>query len=316
VAGLALAGCTGKAERPYRIGLLARQLGSPVFRVCRRGAEEAAKVLNIELTIDGPTKSDGNRQREILDRWVASSAFDCLCVACTDPDLAAVPLRAALKNGMKVITYDGDTLPDARHHFINPASHDAVAEALVEEMAGALGGRGRVGLLTGGPKADDRGEWAKRVRAYAAQKYPALSLLPEAALGEDRELGVARAAAMIDAKQSVNGILGLTPPSVAAAAEAVRRSKKTGMVRITGVSTPGETREYVKDGTVSAFFFWNPEDLGYLTVLVADRLRKKMMADYGRLEAGRVGVAMMNDRTVLLGPPLRFTRDNIDQYDF
>ena len=74
-------------------------------------------------------------------------------------------------------------------------------------------------------------------------------------------------------------------------------------------------REYVKDGTVKTVLLWNPVDLGYLTVYAAKKLH-----DEGALplefEAGRLGTIKRNGQEILLGPPMRFTKENIDKFNF
>ena len=75
-------------------------------------------------------------------------------------------------------------------------------------------------------------------------------------------------------------------------------------------------RDYVRDGTVESFVLWNPVDLGYLAVHVAYRTQRGSMVPTGTLHLGRLKGIQASGREVLLGPPMRFDRSNIDQYDF
>ena len=139
---------------------------------------------------------------------------------------------------------------------------------------------------------------------------------PEQEHGEDREKGISKAKALIQANPDLKGIIGLTSVAVPAAAEAVRQEDKKGKIKVTGVSTPKDMRDYVKDGTVNSVILWNPVDLGYLTVHVAYLLHQGKMPETGTIQAGRLGTITVKDREVLLGKPIRFTKDNIDNYDF
>jgi ABC-type sugar transport system substrate-binding protein len=315
---LALAfGCRGSTEHPFTVGFMPKLVGIPYFEACKRGAEEAGKELGIRVVYDGPTKADANQQIDLLNQWVASGTYDCLAVACNEPRLVAPPLRDARKNNLLVVTYDADTLPDARQFFVNMATYDAVAEAMVDAMAEELPqGAGKVGILTSSIQAPNQSEWAKRIKTYAARKYPQMELLPEEEHGEDRDAGIRKAKAMIQANRDLKGIIGLTSVAVPAAAEAVRQEGKKGQIKVTGVSTPKDMRDYVKDGTVNTVILWNPVDLGYLTVHVAQLLHQGKMPETGTIQAGRLGAITVKDREVLLGKPLRFTADNIDKYDF
>jgi ABC-type sugar transport system substrate-binding protein len=76
-------------------------------------------------------------------------------------------------------------------------------------------------------------------------------------------------------------------------------------------------KRYLESGAVEEFVLWNPIDLGYLAVHVANAQIEGNLPESGTFEAGRLGkVKMVAEDEVLLGPPLVFTQDNIDQYNF
>jgi ABC-type sugar transport system substrate-binding protein len=318
---LPLAGCAGRsAGRPVKIAFVPKLIGIPYFNACKRGAEEAAKELNVELVYNGPTSTDVTRQIELIDQWSASGEVDAICVACNDPDQIARALQKARKK-VPVITYDADSQPQARDFFVNQASYDRVAEMMVDSMAEQLRprGEGEVGILTSSVQAPNQAEWAKRMKAYVSRKYPKMKLLQETEHGENRDLGITKARALFQANPGLKGIIGLTSVAVPAAAEAVRQEKKQRPdldVKVTGVSTPRDMRDYVKDGTVKEFILWNPIDLGYLAVYVADLKRKGQMPEDGAIRAGRLGEIRVKDREVLLGEPTLFNKANVDKYDF
>ncbi len=313
-------GCSQRSSenRSLRLAFMPKLVGIPYFNACRRGAEEAAQELGIELKHDGPTKADVNQQNAMLSDWIASGQYDAIAIACNDPELPAPLLREARENGIAVVTYDADCQPDARQFFVNQATYEDVARAMADAMAEELEprGTGKVAILTSSIQAPNQSQWARHLREYARTAYPQMELLPETEHGEDRSLGVARAQDLIQAHPDLKGIIGLTSVAVPAAAEAVRQQRKQGQIKVTGVSTPKDMRDYLQDGTVKTVILWNPIDLGYLTVYVADLLRKGQMPENGTIEAGRLGKITVQNREVLLGKPLRFTRENIDRYDF
>ena len=88
---------------------------------------------------------------------------------------------------------------------------------------------------------------------------------------------------------------------------------------VTGLGTPNQMREFVEDGTVTAFALWNPGDLGYLAAYAAKALvdgditgKEGDTFDAGDLGSFTVGP----DATVLLGDPFEFNADNIGDFDF
>jgi ABC-type sugar transport system substrate-binding protein len=324
LAVLGSVGCGGKpTERVFKIGFMPKLVGIPYFNTCQRGAEEAKKELGIDLEYNGPTKADANQQNDLLHQWIASGDYDCLAVACNDPDLVAPALVEARRKGILVVTYDADSREEAREFFVNQATYDDVARAMADAMADVLEpkGTGNVGILTSSIQAPNQSQWSRRLKAYVAEKYPAMHLLRETEHGEDRDLGITKAKALIQANKDLRGIIGLTSVAVPAAAEAVRQGVQQGQlqkgqIQVTGVSTPKDMRDYVDDGTVASFVLWNPVDLGYLTVHVANLLRKKQVPENGTIKAGRLGEITIRNREVLLGKPIRFTRENIGAFDF
>jgi rhamnose transport system substrate-binding protein len=316
VAVLAVGGCA--SHKAAKLGFMPKLTAIPYFQACKRGAEEAAKELGIELVYDGPNEADVNQQLDMLNQWIDSGEYWGIAVACNDPDRIAHVLKRAQDKGITVITYDADANA-GRSYFVNQATYESVAEAMVDSMAYQLEpkGEGEVGILTSSVQAPNQSEWAKRMKAYAKKKYPRLRFLPEVEHGEDRDPGINKAKALIQANKDLKGIIGLTSVAVPAAAEAVRQKRKKGVIKVTGVSTPKDMRDYVKDGTVKEFILWDPVDLGYLTVHVADLVRKKKMPKDGTLKkAGRLTGIRIRGSEVILGRPMRFTKTTIDRFDF
>src|SRR5215472_5210205 len=148
---LPLLGCANRSgPRPVKVAFMPKLVGIPYFNACQRGAEEAAKELNIELVCNGPTETDVTKQIGMIDQWSASGEYDCLCVACNDPDQIARSLQKARNKKLVVITYDADSKPEARDFFVNMATYDSVARLMVDSMAEQLTpkGTGKVGILT------------------------------------------------------------------------------------------------------------------------------------------------------------------------
>ena len=78
-------------------------------------------------------------------------------------------------------------------------------------------------------------------------------------------------------------------------------------------------REFVEDGTVTAFALWNPGDLGYLAAYAAKALANgDITGEPGdTFEAGDLGeYTVEDDAIVLLGDPFVFNADNIGDFDF
>jgi rhamnose transport system substrate-binding protein len=308
-------GCGGSGTKGFKMGMMPKITGIAYFNACERGAKEAAQELGIDFTYDGPDKDDVREQIRMLEQWI-TEGYQCIAVAPNHPAMVAPVLERARAKGIIVLTFDADA-DKGRQYFVNQATYDDIARALVDTMAEEVGGKGKVGILTSTLQAPNQSQWARRMRAYRADKYPDLELLPEIESQENSKIGIDRAKDMIQANPDLKGIIALTSIAFPAAAEAVEQQQKAGEVHVVGLSTPREMRKYVKDGTVKTVILWKPVDLGYLTVYVADLVRRGQMKGEGTIQAGRLGTVRVRDGyEVILGPPMKFTAANIDEYDF
>ena len=90
-------------------------------------------------------------------------------------------------------------------------------------------------------------------------------------------------------------------------------------MQLTGLGTPNQMREYVKDGTVKAFALWNPADLGYLAAYAGGALASGQITgkEGDKFNAGKLGEYTVGaNGEIVLGDPFTFTAANIDQFNF
>jgi len=302
------------SQKKLTIGVMPKLVGIDFFNACERGAKEAAKELNVELVFDGPITADATKQVEMLDTWITRK-FDVIAVAPNDPHALSPTLKKAIQRGIKVLTWDADSDPDSRNYFVSQATYESVGYALVDVMAELIGGKGKVAVVTGSLTAANQNEWMVWMRKRIAEKYPTMEIVTVKPAEEDQQLAFQVATDLMKAYPDLSGIFGITSVALPGAAEAARQAGKSGKIVITGLSTPNIMRQYVKDTTVKEFVLWSPVDLGYLTVYAA-----KLLQEQGQLpekfQAGRLGEISRLQTMILLGQPIRFNAQNIDQYQF
>jgi rhamnose transport system substrate-binding protein len=124
---------------------------------------------------------------------------------------------------------------------------------------------------------------------------------------------------LLQAYPNLKGIISPTSVGIAAAARYISTSPYKGKVVLTGLGTPNQLREFVKDGTIKEFELWNPADVGYLAAYAAAQLCSGNIEgkEGETFSAGKLGSRTVGkDGVVLLGPPTVFTADNIDKFNF
>jgi ABC-type sugar transport system substrate-binding protein len=97
----------------------------------------------------------------------------------------------------------------------------------------------------------------------------------------------------------------------------VKQAGKAGRVKVIGLGLPSENRRYVKEGVTDSVILWDTAKLGYLTTYAAVALAKgELKPGATSFKAGSIGEFKIAGDNILLGQPVIFTRENIDQYDF
>jgi rhamnose transport system permease protein len=304
----------GAAAGRITVAMMPKSKGNAYFIACRKGAEEAARELGVELIWDGPTDPDPARQNEIVDTWI-TRGVDVIAVAVENREGISSVLRKARQRGIKVLTWDADAEPDARDFFVNQATPEGIGEALMDNAARVLGGKGEFAIITASLTAANMIAWQKCIEARRAAKYPDIKMAALRPCDDLQKKAFDEANTILNAYPQVKLIMAICSPAVPGAAEAVKQSGRKD-VKVLGLGLPNDNKRYVHDGITDCVILWNTMDLGYLTVRAADALKKGTLRRGDRaLQAGRLKVEIQDDN-ILLGKPFIFTRENIDQFDF
>jgi rhamnose transport system substrate-binding protein/rhamnose transport system permease protein len=314
--GAAAADAAGSGGgRRLVIAMMPKAKGDPYFVSCRGGAEEAAAALGVDLIWDGPTALDAATQNEMVESWI-TRGVDAIAVAVENRASISTVLRKARNRGVTVLTWDADADPDARDYFVNQATPEALGRTLTDEAARLLDGRGRFAIITGALSAANQNAWIAAIRARLAEKYPRLTLATIRPSDDDRDKAFAEAQTIMRADPEVKLLMAISAPALPGAAEAVRQARRSD-VRVMGLSLPNINKPYVHDGIVQTVVLWNTTNLGYLTVQAAVlAARHAIPRDAQSIDAGRLGTVAVQNREIVLGPPLVMTKANIDRFDF
>jgi rhamnose transport system substrate-binding protein len=306
----------GGGGGPNKICMMPKLVGIPYFNASEQGAKEAADELGVDLVYDGPTEAKAALQSQMIEQFIQQQC-DAITVAANDPNALAPAMKKADNAGIATGAWDADVAKDARDVFVNQATFQAIGYELVDVMAEQTGGKGEFLVVTGSLTAPNQVAWLKEMRERMKEKYPEMSIASVEPGEEDLQLGIDITKNYLRAHPDTAGVFGITSVALPGAAEAVEQIGRSGEVPVTGLSTPNEMKPYVESGTVKEFVLWNPVDLGYLAVYVANAQVDDKLPESGTFKAGRLGeVEMLAPDEVLLGPPIVFSKENIGQYDF
>lgn len=304
------------AEAKLMVALLPKAKGNAYFLSVKAGADQAARELGVELLFDGPTDSNAAKQNEIVENWI-TLGVDAIAVAAENREGISTALRKARRQGIAVLTYDADALPDARSFFVNQATPRGIGEALMDEAARVTGGVGEFAIITATLTAANQREWQRHIEARLAESYPGMKLVAVRPGDDLKDKAQAEATALMSAYPGLKLLMAISSPAVPGAAEAVKQAGKVGQVKVIGLGLPKENRRYVREGVTESIILWNTGDLGYLTVRAAVALARGELAPGAEsFPAGRLGVIAIVGDNLMLGKPFIFNRGNIDGFDF
>src|SRR5947208_1288437 len=245
--------------------------GNAYFISCKKGAEKAAKDLNVDLIFDGPTDPDPAKQNEIIENWI-TLGVDVIAAACENKEGISTALRKAKEKGIKVLTYDSDAAPDAREFFVNQATPEGIGNTLMDEAARLCNEEGEFVIITASLTAANMNEWQKHIEERRASKYPKMKMVALRPCDDLKDKAQAEATTLLSANPNLKLIMAICSPAVPGAAEAVKQAGKTGKVNVIGLGLPNENRKYLKEGVTQTVILWKTTDLGALTVRAAHAL--------------------------------------------
>lgn len=298
------------------VALLPKSKGNAYFISCKAGSERAARDLGVDLLFDGPVDSNAAKQNEIVENWI-TLGVDVIAVAAENREGISTALRKARSQGIQVVTFDADAMPDARSFFVNQATPQGIGEALMDEAARLCGGEGEFAIICATLTAGNQREWQREIERRRQEKHPGMKVVAVRPCDDLKDRAQSEATALMSAHPNLRLIMAICSPAVPGAAEAVKQAGKKGVVRVIGLGLPNENRRYVKEGVTDTVILWKTEDLGYLTVQAAVALAKgQLKPGASTFKAGALGEFRVEGDNILLGKPFLFNRDNIDQFDF
>lgn len=301
-------------DKQTTIAIIPKVINIPYFNAVKDGVEEAAEALDVHVIYEGPVIADPEQQIEIIEKMIAKKV-DVIAVSANDPKKLIPVLQKAKEHSIRVITWDADTNPEGREYFVNMVNPETLGRHLMDILAWNTGENGDFAIMTGAYSASNSNEWLKWIQVQQEEYYPNMNVVKIVATDDDPHKAYIHAKELLRNYPDLKGIIGNSSVGPPAAAQAVKEYKKSGKVSVVGLSSPNSMNEYLKDGSAQVITLWSPKKLGYLTVAIANNLNEGL-SPYDKQEIPGVGKIQLLDKMVIMGEPIDFTKENVDQYDF
>lgn len=301
-------------EKQATIAIIPKVVNIPYFNAVKEGVNEAARALDVHVIYEGPVIADANQQIAIIEKMITKKV-DVIAVSANDPQKLIPVLKKAKKQSIKVITWDADTSSEGREYFVNMVNPETLGRHLMDILAWNTEESGDFAIMTGAYSASNLNEWLKWIQTQLEEYYPNMNLVEIVATDDDPHKAYMQAKELLRNYPHLKGIIGNSSVGPPAAAQAVKEFKKSGKVSVVGLSSPNSMNDYLKDGSAQIITLWSPKKLGYLTVAIANNLNEGIYP-YDKQEIAGVGKIQLLGEMVIMGEPIDFTKENVDQYDF
>ncbi len=309
---------TPAASANLTMTFLPKNLGNAYFDTSFKGVQTAVAAIGGTVTQVGPAKGDDPAGQVSYINTAAQQQVGALIVSANDKSAICDALKEAKTAGVKVVTFDSDTTAECRDLFINQATAEGIAKVQVDMIADQIGDAGEIAILSASANATNQNAWIEMMKSELAASHPNIKLVDTVYGNDDDQTSFDKTAGLLQSHPNLKGIISPTTVGIAAAARYLSTSKAKGKVALTGLGTPNQMRAFVKDGTVTEFALWNPEELGALAAYAAAALVKGEITgkEGDEFSAGGKEYTVGADATVLLGEPYKFNKDNIADFDF
>lgn len=313
VAALALLAMTpfqAKAD-DARIAFVPKLVGIPYFSAMQKGFEKGGAAFGAKIIYQGPTTSSVAAQAQIIQGLI-NRKLDAVAVAANSPTALQAQAVHAKEHGVVFASTDSQVDGDAVSLRVMQATDADIAHTLVDQLTMQIGTEGQIAFVSGGPTATNLNIWISLMKSYLASKYPKIELVSVQYAGEDISKATEITSQILSAYPKIKGFIGVNTTATPGIAQAVLQGGLSGKIAISGIDDPNTIRSYVLNGTVKSATLWNPIDLGYLTVWGIKQIldHKEIKAQNDVPGLGSVSYDAKT-RTLLLGKPMVFTKENI-----
>ncbi len=304
--------------------MVSKTLSDPIFIDMYVGFREFCVSIGANCMYRGTEEPTAEKEIEVITQLIAQGVKGIAVIA-ADFDALEPILTQAMSQGIAVVTFDSAANPDSRKVHVEQASIDLVGRAQMDsalQICGGSGSEGTIGILSAQPESQLHADWCaamlKEVDDHP-EDYKNITVLP-IAYGDDLpDKSTTEAQAMLQNYPDIDVIISPTTVGILAAAKVIQDQGSD--CKVTGVGLPSEMAPYIENGICYDFYLWNPFDQGYLAAAAVNSVAtaESTGAIGDTITAGRLGSFKVEEyydggTQVLLGDPIRFTTDNINEY--
>jgi ribose transport system substrate-binding protein len=263
-------GATAGSGKPT-VALVLKTLNHPFFVDMRRGAQEAADRLGVNLQVQAAEREiDVEKQMQIVENMI-QTGIQALCIT-PSGSREIVPALVKAKNA-KVPIIIIDTRVDAKaaadagvrtETFVGSDNY-AGGKLAGEHMVKVTGGKARVAILEGIP-GHETGDSRLRGFRDAVKSATGMTIVASQPANWERDQGFTVFQNMLQAHSEIDSLFACSDLMALGAIEAIAAAGKTGTIRVIGFDALADARKAIAAGTMEASVAQFPAEMGRVAV--------------------------------------------------
>ena len=262
-----------------RIALVLKTLNNPFFIEMQRGAEEAAKSLNVDLTVQAAEReTDVDKQMQIIENLIQAK-IQALAVTPSGSREVVPAIKKANNANIPVVVVDTrldqKAASDAGVQTVSFVGSDNYrgGQLIGEYLVKASGGKAKVAILEGiaGHETGD-----SRVRGFrdAVKGTPGIQIAASQTANWERDQGFNVFQNILQAHPDVDTVFACNDMMALGAIEALNAGGKAGKIRVLGFDAVKDARAALESGAMAATVAQYPDEMGKAAVEMAVKALK------------------------------------------
>jgi ribose transport system substrate-binding protein len=271
-------GTPTSTARP-RVALVMKTLNNPFFIDMQRGAEDAARQLNVDLVVQAAEReTDVERQMQIVENLIQARVG---ALALTPSGSREVVPAVGKANAANIPVVIVDTRLDpttAKNAGVKTASFVGSdnyrgGQIIGDYLTKASGGHAKVAILEGIP-GHETGD--SRVRGFhdAIKASPGIVVVASQPANWERDQGFTVFQNILQAHPDVDTVFACNDIMALGAVEAIAAAGKRGTIRVLGFDAIEDARRAIADGRMEATVAQFPDEMGRIAVETAVKALK------------------------------------------
>jgi ribose transport system substrate-binding protein len=267
----------------------------PFFEDCRIGAEEEAKALGVTFEWQAPQQFDAALQVKMIEDLI-TKGVNAIVISPNEPTSVVDVINNGLQQGVLMLTFDSDSPDSNRLEYIG-TNNKTAGMIQGETLRDALGGSGKIGIITGGLGALNLNE---RIEGLKETIGPDIEVVETVATDEDLQKGFGVSEALLRTHPDLNGVACMSATGGPTLAQVLQGPEFADReLTVVAFDDLQEVLDAIEAGIIYATMVQRPVQMGKLSI----------SESYKMLTQGYVPECALLDTGVTV-----VTKDNLTTY--